>query len=268
MGASTNLLTQSRSSTTPSRLRGYKRILLAMDYSGTLCEIGADSCPPEIVVALERLAQLPQMTLALVTGCCGSELSRITRGLPPMWTISDHGRACTLPDGRRMSDWPSHAGTGPLERAWMVAEDSLQGMPVRLQKKRFGVAVHLLVGPLQPADQQRIAQWTNVCRSFGMEILAGRRTVEALIPGFDKRRAFLRLSAHLRSEFRIYAGDDVSDVSSLAEVSRRPDGFGIYVASPERPDPGTRVSSVVDGPLGFAAALSELADVLEGVPAV
>lgn len=253
---------------TPSRLRGYKRVLLAMDYTGTLCEIGADECLPEIVFALQRLAQFPQMTLALVTGCCGSELARITRGLPPMWTISDHGRACTLPDGRSVSDWPSHAGTGPIERAWFQAEDNLQGLPVRLQRKRFGVAVHILVEALQPADQQRVAQWTTICRSFGLEILMGRRTIEALIPGFDKRRALLRLSAHLRSEFRIYAGDDVSDISTLTEISRRPDGFGIYVASPQRPEPGARVSAVVDGPMGFAAALTELADVLEGAPGI
>lgn len=268
MGASPLILTQNRPSMTSSRLRGYKRVLLAMDYTGTLCEIGADECLPEIVFALQRLAQFPQMTLALVTGCCGSELARITRGLPPMWTISDHGRACTLPDGRSVSDWPSHAGTGPIERAWFQAEDNLQGLPVRLQRKRFGVAVHILVEALQPADQQRVAQWATICRSFGLEILTGRRTIEALIPGFDKRRALLRLSAHLRSEFRIYAGDDVSDISTLTEVSRRPDGFGIYVASPQRPEPGTRVSAVVDGPMGFAAALTELADVLEGAPGI
>jgi trehalose 6-phosphate phosphatase len=268
MGASPTILTQNRSSTTTSRLRGYKRILLAMDYTGTLCEIGAEECLPEIVFVLNRLSQLPQVTMALVTGCCGSELSRITRGLPPLWTISDHGRACNLPDGRSMSDWPSHAGTGPLESAWFQAEDNLQGLPVRLQRKRFGVAVHVLVDALQPSDQQRLAQWTTVCRSFGMEILSGRRTIEALIPGFDKRRALLRLSAHLRSEFRIYAGDDVSDITTLTEVSRRPDGFGIYVASPQRPEPGSRVSAVVDGPAGFAAALTELAEVLEGAPGI
>ena len=98
--------------------------------------------------------------------------------------------------------------------------------------------------------------------------MPGRRTTEALVPGFDKRRAFVRLAAHLRSDFRIYAGDDVSDITTLAEVSGRPDGVGIYVASPERPEPGVKVSTVVNGPLGLATALSDLADLLESVPGI
>ncbi len=255
---------QGRTSTSASRLRGYKRILIAMDYTGTLCEMGSDKCPPEIVFALQRLSQFPQVALALVTGCCGSEMQRLTQGLPPLWIISDHGRACHHPDGRPMSDWPSHAGTGPVEKAWLQAEDQLGDLPVRLQRKRFSVAVHVLDGVLDAADRDRIAGWTTTCRSFGLEILSGRCTTEALIPGFDKRLAVMRLSAHLRCDFRIYAGDDVSDIPPLTEISRRPDGFGIYVASSQRPDAGTRVNAVVDGPLGFAAALGELADLLEG----
>lgn len=237
-----------------------------MDYSGTLCEIGDQGCPPEIVLALHRLAQLPQITLALVSGCCGSELARLTRDLPSMWIISDHGRACSLPDGRPVLDWPSHAGTGPIERAWLQAEAQLEGMPVRLQRKRYSVAVHTPHEELGIHERARLSHWTGICKSFGLEIMPGRRTTEALIPGFDKRRALMRLSAQLRSEFRFYAGDDVSDLTTLSEVSGRPDGIGIYVSSRQRPDPGARVSATVDGPLGLACALSELADILEGIP--
>ena len=79
MGATPFILTQARSAITPSRLRGCKRILIALDYTGTVCEIGSDRCPPEIAQVLNRLSLSPQVTLALVTGCCGSELARITR---------------------------------------------------------------------------------------------------------------------------------------------------------------------------------------------
>ncbi len=267
MGAPPFFLTQARTTTTPSRLRGCKRILIALDYAGTVCEIDNDRCPPEIVHVLNRLSQMPQVTLALVTGCCGSELARITRDLPPCWTISDHGRACISPDGRPVVDWPSNAaGNGPVERAWLQAEDQLRGLPVRLQRKRYSVAVHLPSDGMAASDQSRILQWTNTCRSFGLEILPGRRITEALVPGFDKRRALLRLSAHLRSDFRIYAGDDVSDLTTLSEVAARPDGVGIYVASVQRPDAGAKVTTTVDGPLGLAGALGELADILDGVP--
>lgn len=267
MGATPFILTQARSAITPSRLRGCKRILIALDYTGTVCEIGSDRCPLEIAQVLNRLSLSPQVTLALVTGCCGSELARITRDLPACWTISDHGRACTDPQGRPVVDWPSNAaGNGPVERAWLQAEDQLRGLPVRLQRKRYSVAVHLPSDGMAASDQSRILQWTNTCRSFGLEILPGRRTTEALVPGFDKRRALLRLSAHLRSDFRIYAGDDVSDLATLSEVAARPDGVGIYVASVQRPDAGAKVTTTVDGPLGLAGALGELADILEGVP--
>ena len=238
-----------------------------MDYAGTLCELGSDASPPEMLHALHRLSALPQVTLAVVTGCCGSELSHLTRDLPPVWTISDHGRACVDPGGFAMRDWPSNAaGNGPVERAWLQAEAYLHDLPVRLQRKRFSVAVHALNDAMGTSDAHRIGQWTDLCKSFGLEIMPGRRTTEALIPGFDKRRALLRLSAHLCSDFRVYAGDDVSDLTTLAEVSNRPDGLGIYVSSPQRREAGAKVSAVVDGPLGLASAFLELAELLENVP--
>ncbi len=267
MALTTSFLTQARSTATSSRLRNFKRILVALDYAGTLCELGSEKSPPEIIHVLERLSQFPQITIALVTGCCGSEISQIKNHLPECWTVSDHGRACCDPDGRPVSDWPSNAAwNGPVERAWLQAESHFHDLPVRLQRKRFSVAVHASYSGMEARDKSRLHQWTDICKSFGLEIVRGRQTTEALVPGFDKRRALLRLSAHLRCDFRIFAGDDVSDLSTLTEVSTRPDGVGIYVASSERPEPGAKVSATVDGPLGLAQVLGELADILEELP--
>jgi len=119
-----------------------------------------------------------------------------------------------------------------------------------------------------PADpkaslQEPIARWTSICRSFGLEVVRGRGFLEALVPGFDKKRALVRLSAHLRCDFRIFGGDDGHDLPLLSELSGRPDGLAVFVRSPERPSPGIRVDEMVDGPEGWAAWLGDLADLLE-----
>jgi trehalose-6-phosphatase len=243
-----------------------RKILVATDFGGTLCwhEGGtrAERCLPEAQVALERLAALPGVHLAIVSGHSGPDLSMLCENFPPCWKISDHGRACLDPMGRALADWPSHAGTGPLERVWLHAETLFHGSEVQLERKRYSVVLRLPSVPTA-ALREPLARWTSLARSFGLELVQGRCFLEALVPGFDKRRALVRLSANLRCDFRIFAGDDAHDLASLAELSGRSDGLAVFVRSLERPAPGIRVDDMVDGPEGWASWLSDLADLLE-----
>jgi hypothetical protein len=86
-------------------------------------------------------------------------------------------------------------------------------------------------------------------------------------PGFDKKRALVRLSAHLGCDFRIFGGDDGHDLPLLAELRGRSDGLAVFVRSPDRPSPGILVDDMVDGPEGWASWLDDLADLLESRPA-
>ena len=249
-----------------ARAKRATRILIATDFGGTLCRAGddfrQDGCLPEALSALSRLAVLPGVHLAVVSGRGGAELSARCAGLPPCWKVSDHGRACLDPRGEMHCDWPSHAGTGPLERAWLQAETLFQGTSVAMERKRFSVLVRLPADP-KPNFREPIARWTSICRSFGLEVVRGRGFLETLVPGFDKKRALVRLSAHLRCDFRIFGGDDGHDLPLLSELCGRPDGLAVFVRSPDRPSPGIRVDDVVDGPEGWAAWLGDLADLLE-----
>src|ERR1035437_4943679 len=95
------------------------RILIATDFGRTLCRHADDfrheGCLPEALSALARLAVLPGIHLAVVSGRDGSDLSSLCAKLPLCWKVSDHGRACLDPHGKMLCDWPSNAGTGPLE---------------------------------------------------------------------------------------------------------------------------------------------------------
>lgn len=246
------------------RLLQAKRILLATDFDGTLSPlegVAHSKCHPVAVVALHRLAKIPRVHLALVSGRRGLDLCSLSSDLPECWKISDHGRSCRDPQGKLLADWPSHAGTGPLHRAWLQAETFLHSHPVDVEHKRFSVVVHLPQA-MSPACTMALDGWVKICRSFGLEIVQGRGFVEAIVPGFDKRRALLRLSAHLKCDFRIFAGDDVSDLSTLAELSARPDGLSIFVCSPDYPEPGVRVDGKVQDPEDWAGWLMELSEVL------
>lgn len=243
-----------------------RKILVSTDFGGTLCwredERRAERCLPEALCAIERLAALPGIQLAIVSGHSGTDLSALCANFPSCWKISDHGRECRDPEGRILRDWPSHAGTGPLERVWLHAETFFQGAPVRLEPKRYSVVVRFPIA-LDRSLREPMARWTSLAKSFGLEIVQGRGFAEALVPGFDKRRALVRLSANLRCDFRIFAGDDAHDLAALAELSGRPDGLGVFVSSLERPTPGIPVDDTVDGPNGWARWLSDLADLLE-----
>lgn len=242
------------------------RILIATDFGGTLCKPSDDfrheDCLPQALAALSRLSILPGVHLAVVSGRGGADLSEHCARLPPCWKVSDHGRACLDPQGRMLCDWPSHAGTGPLERAWLRGETMFQGTSLVMVRKRFSVLVRLPTNP-KANLQEPIARWTSICRSFGLEVVRGRGFLETLVPGFDKKRALVRLSAYLRCDFRIFGGDDGHDLPLLSELSGRPDGFAVFVRSPDRPTPGIRVDEMVDGPEGWASWLGDLADLLE-----
>jgi trehalose-6-phosphatase len=242
------------------------RILIATDFGGTLCrhldDFRHEGCLPEALSALARLAVLPGIHLAVVSGRGGSDLSTLCAGLPPCWMVSDHGRACLDPQGRALCDWPSHAGTGPLERAWLQGEMMFFGTQATMERKRFSVLVRVPAEP-KPNLQEPINRWTSICRSFGLEMVRGRGFLETLVPGFDKKRALVRLSAHLRCDFRIFGGDDGHDLPLLSELSGRPDGLAVFVRSQDRPTPGIRVDEMVDGPEGWASWLGDLADLLE-----
>ncbi len=162
--------------------------------------------------------------------------------------------------GGALVDWPSHAGTGPLERAWLQAETHLAQHPdFQVDRKRFSVVVHL-PPRLSHHGLECLERWMAISRSFGLEVVRGRRFVESLVPGFDKRRALLRLSAHLRCDFRVFGGDDISDLSTLSELASRPDGMAVFLRSPERTSSGIPVDATVEGPEGWAAFLWELAE--------
>jgi trehalose-phosphatase len=247
------------------RAVGARQILVATDFGGTVCArqdgFRPEAPHPEVLRALERLAAIPGVHLAVVSGRGAGGLATACADLPACWKISDHGRACADPKGRSLSDWPSNAGTGPLLRTHLEAESLFHGTGAHIELKRFSVLVRF-----ESADKihpEATARWCALARSFGLELVQGRGFLEALVPGFDKRRALVRLAAHLRCDFRVFGGDDGHDLPALTEHAARPDGMAVFVRSPERPTAGIRVDGTVDGVEGWAAWLSEFAGFLE-----
>ena len=93
--------------------------------------------------------------------------------------------------------------------------------------------------------------------------MEGREVIEVQTSGGGKLAAIRRLRDLTDSDFVVFAGDDTTDIPSLEWLSGAPDGFGVWVRSPEREPPGFAPDAVVDGPGGWAALLERIASQLE-----
>lgn len=247
-----------------------RRILLASDFDGTLAPIVPDPSAaralPEAAAQLARIAAHPAVELAIVSGRSLQEMDRLCDGLPRSWKIGDHGRSAKGPDGNPVDGWPEPEASGSLEDLELEARALAALHPgMAVERKRHGVCLHLrnvAPGSRNLALEQAHA-WKTRWASRGLESMEGREVVEVQTRGGGKLAAIRRLRELTDSDFVVFAGDDTTDIPSLEWLSGAPDGFGVWVRSPEREPPGFEPDSVVEGPGGWAALLERIASQLE-----
>jgi trehalose 6-phosphate phosphatase len=189
---------------------------LMLDIDGTLAPIAPTpplaQVPSATLFILERLASLPGVSMALVSGRSAPD-ARAIAGVPGAWVIGNHGHELMDPDGvvTVRPDAASHE-TAMAEAARQLA--SLQMTEgALLENKRWTLSIHYRNVKDDVATLR--SRVRSVAAALGLRITEGRKVMEVRPPvDVDKGTAVLEFALRhgaLPSGAALYAGDDRTD---------------------------------------------------------
>jgi trehalose-phosphatase len=247
-------------------LAAHTRLLLCLDYDGTLAEIAAEpalAVPHDAVRApLARLAAARgRIAVAIVSGRPVAELRAMLALAPAPYLAGIHGLEFMRPDGTRWYAPETDACADQLAavRAWLQANvPAAHGFLI--EDKRVAIAFHFrnahdLV--LAHDIRNRLARFV-AAEAPALRLLDGKKIAEVLPRAAGKHRAVELLCRELGPDYTpVYLGDDVTDEDAFAAIEGR--GVAILVGSP-RP---TRAQYVVEGPRAVAEILASVAATVE-----
>ena len=226
-------------------------LMLASDYDGVLAPLVGDPSAavpePGVAAVLARLAALPGVTVAVVSGR-GVEDLQTTSGLSgPFRWIGSHGAEFD----------------GPLPSALAARRDALAeqlrpmvaGVPgARLEVKPAAVAVHVRQVSDRAAAAALLAR-VDAATDPSLTKKPGKEVLELAVTDADKGSALRRLRAELGPAAVMYLGDDVTDEDAFRTLA---DGdLGVKIGDGE-----TAATLRIPDPAAAVALLRRLADLL------
>jgi trehalose 6-phosphate phosphatase len=232
-------------------LAARRPLLVASDYDGVLSRLVGDPSAavpePGVAEVLARLADVPGVTVALVSGRGVADL-QATSGLsgPYRW-VGSHGAEFD----------------GPLTGELADRRDALAALLVplvaategaRLEVKPASVAVHVR----QVADREAAAALLAEAgrrADSSLTLKPGKEVLEVTITDADKGSALLRLASELGAAATVYLGDDVTDEDAFRALG--PGDVTVKIG-----DGATDARYRVPDPAGAVAVLERLADLL------
>ena len=238
---------------------------LGLDFDGSLAPIVDDPAAARILPASrEALARLVSLVgrVAVVSGRPAAFLAEHV-GLADITYAGIYGLE-RWQDGRVVLD-PAVAGwASVIEQAAEEAGRVLPGVLVE-RKGAVAVTVHWRTTPEQG---EAAAAWAAAAaQRLGLHVLPGRMAAELRPPvPVDKGSTVAGLAEGATAA--AFAGDDAGDLAAFAALRKLVATGGVEaavtigVASDESPAEVSAQDVVVDGPMGLAALLAQLADEL------
>jgi trehalose 6-phosphate phosphatase len=241
------------------RISASPGVVVFLDFDGTLVDIAPR---PELVkfrraarAALQRLARNPNAKVVMISGRRRAELLHHVgiRGIQYFGLYGwEHSASSVMPASVRRA----------LNRARKKLEFQLRAYPsVWVENKASSLSIHLLDAPTAIQDIIR-RHLRAALKAFGrdLKMVENIRDLEVLPRSFpskgDTVRRILAQPAFRRA-FPIYFGDDFSDESGFAAVSK---GAAILVGKARQ----TRARFILENPAEVAAALQKIEKVLAG----
>lgn len=240
-------------------------VLIALDIDGVLAPIvkrpDAARIPRRTREALRRLAAIPGVELAFITGRAADSAEAMLGDLPG-WRAVSHGlvvyRGGQAPPEPAMSPAERRA-LGEL-RGWIA-----ENLPpsVRVEHKPTSTAVHFReLHAVSPGEAARLLERTRAAAGGGgLTVRDGRMVLEIGVLG-HKDGALRRIAALTGAGSLAFAGDDVTDEPAIAAAAGS-GGVGLFVRSGETGGPPAGASGTLAGTRGVARWLAALADELD-----
>ena len=207
-------------------------LALLLDLDGTLAPIAPTPALAQVPAAtrfvLERLAKLPGVVIALVSGRAAHDAARIG-AVPGAWVIGNHGYELMSPAGD-IDVWPAAA---EFEKAMAEAARLLSPIEMiggaLLENKRWTLSIHYRnVRYGVTALEHRVRR---VAADLGLRVTDGKKVIEVRPPiDVDKGTAALAFALRHEALSRgavLYAGDDRTDEDAFRAL--RPTGRAITV---------------------------------------
>ncbi len=235
------------------RVRALRPLLVVVDYDGTLSEIVADparAAPfPGAVAALDALAALSGVRVAVVTGRELGDLARVATFAEAVDVVGLHGAESADGVVEGLDDTAARR-LGVLEAALAGLAGAVPG--VRLERKRAGIALHH-----RDADEQALFERLNhllagPLAGDGLRIRQGKAVVELSVVDGDKGRAVRRLRDAAGAAAVVFVGDDVTDEDAFGVLHGGDVGIKVGVGP-------TRAGYRVGAPRDVVAVLRRLA---------
>ena len=233
---------------------GLPTVLVATDYDGVVAPIVADPAAafplPGTVVALEALAGLPGVTVALVSGRDRATLGRLSGASPALVTVGSHG-----------AEWDEGfegALTADLRELRSTVLAGLTEIAQRFpgaagEPKPLGAALHVRnvvdpsAGPVALEEARR-----GPAALPGVHATDGKAVLELTVLDASKGRALQMLRERTGAAAVLYLGDDVTDEKAFAVLTAAED------VSVKVGDGATAARFRVDSPADARAVFEEL----------
>lgn len=239
------------------RFAALESVLVATDYDGVVAPIVDDPSAaiplPGTVAALESLAELPGVGVALVSGRDRATLGELSGVGEAIMTVGSHG-----------AEW-AEGFDGALDAAALSRRDAvLDGLRVvagrypgaAVEVKPLGAALHVrnVVDPAAASKALEEAR-RGAGSVDGVHATDGKAVLELTVMETSKGKALNTLRERCTAQAVLYLGDDVTDEKAF-DVLDSPGDVAIKVD----PDPAvvTAARYRVDGPADARAVFEEL----------
>ncbi len=249
-----------------NELAGRGRLLLMLDYDGTIAPIVSDPAAAwplnetrEAIVAMA--ARRDRVELAIISGRGLAELARllgVTRGVH---LVGVHGLESADPEGRRATAPGLEEALHQLEnvRRWL-RERVPMGSGLAVEDKRLAVALHYRNAAPAVALPMVEEFERFVARAEHLGIKYGKQVVEAAPRGADKGAAVIALVERTGADAApVYFGDDLTDEDAFRALAGR--GVTVVVGGEDPSAARYRVAS----PAAVATILGGLAAAIDAL---
>ena len=231
-----------------------KSVALLLDVDGTLIDIGPSpyevNVPKELCRALERLVELTDGALALISG---RPIAGIDRLFAPLKFSAVGGHGAEM----RVGNTATREHVRPLPKA--MRERIAKSVPdqVLVEDKGYSIALHYRGVPVGKERLQKLlADVSAEYPKERVEVLPGKEMLELKRAGINKGEAvrYLMTLPPFAGRMPVFIGDDVTDESVFAIM---PDMGGEAFSVARKFD---GLTAIFDSPASVRAALTRLAN--------